>query len=145
MQLDAIAMSCFETLKSQHLKLTPQRRMIIDILHGRERHITAEEIINRVQARMPGVNKSTIYRTLDLLENAGCVYKSEISDQFVYYHAEDGHHYHLVCQRCGKTVDCDKDLFKTIQKKVYDQYQFNIDFNHMIMKGLCTQCKDRTN
>ncbi|MFC1901654.1 Fur family transcriptional regulator [Chloroflexota bacterium] len=83
-------MSCFTTLKEKGLKLTPQRRLIVDIIHEADAHLTAEDIIAYVQARMPGVNKSTVYRTLELLEATGCVYKSELGDHFIYHHARTG-------------------------------------------------------
>jgi len=70
-------MSCLETIKEKGLRLTVQRRLIVDIIHNAPAHLKAEDIIKRVQTKMPRVNKSTIYRTLDLLEKAGCVVKSE--------------------------------------------------------------------
>ena len=54
-------MSCIKTLKEQGLKLTPQRRLIVDVIHDTSVHLTADEIIAQVQARMPEVHKSTIY------------------------------------------------------------------------------------
>lgn len=66
-------MSCVKTLKAKGMKLTPQRMLIVDIIHDAKDHLTAEDIISYVQARMPGVNKSTVYRTLELLEETGCV------------------------------------------------------------------------
>ncbi|MFC2019343.1 Fur family transcriptional regulator, partial [Chloroflexota bacterium] len=71
-------MSCALILKQKGMKLTPQRRLILEIIHQSRSHLTAEEIIAYVQSRVPGVNKSTIYRTLELLEELGCVFKSEI-------------------------------------------------------------------
>ena len=70
-------MSCLKTLQEKGYKLTPQRRLIVDIIHDAAEHLTAEDIIAKVQKKMPGVNKSTIYRTLDILEETGCVVKSE--------------------------------------------------------------------
>jgi Fur family ferric uptake transcriptional regulator len=80
LQPGAITMSCLETLKKKGLKLTPQRRLIADIIHSADKHLTAEDIIDYVQHKMPGVNKSTIYRTLELLEDSGCVVRSESDD-----------------------------------------------------------------
>jgi Fur family ferric uptake transcriptional regulator len=138
-------MSCVNTLKAKGLKLTPQRRLIVDIIHGARGHLTAEEIIKDVQARMPGVNKSTIYRTLELLEKAGCVYKSELGNEFIYHHDEEGHHHHLVCSRCGKTVDCDENLFTPVQRSLKNKYNFSVDFRHIVMTGVCEKCRSRGN
>ena len=138
-----MTMSCEATLKEKGLKLTPQRRLIVDIIHDAEAHLTAEEIISYVQSRMPGVHKSTVYRTLELLEEAGCVYKSELSDQSIYHHAEEGHHHHLVCSQCGQTIDCDEDLFAPVEKSLGEKYGFRVNFKHMVMSGLCEACRNK--
>ena len=138
-------MSCIKTLKEKGLKLTPQRMMIVDIIHDTKGHLTADEIIRYVQTKMPGVNKSTIYRTLVLLEEAGCVYRSEIDSQFIYHHDEEGHHHHLVCSRCGKTEDCDEDVFAPVQKSLREKYNFRVDFKHVVMNGICGECRSKIN
>ena len=133
-------MSCIETLKKKGLKLTPQRLLITDIIHDARGHITASEIIENVKAQMPGVNKSTIYRTLDILEQEGCVCKSEQGNEFVYHHDHEAHHHHLICSRCGKTISLDEDVFTPIQKKMLKKYGFQADFKHLIVNGLCNDC-----
>jgi Fur family ferric uptake transcriptional regulator len=138
-------MSCVITLKEKGLKLTPQRMLIVDIIHNARGHLTAEEIIAYVQKKMPGINKSTVYRTLELLVKAGCVYKSGLGDDFVYHHAEEGHHHHLLCTRCGKTINCDEDLFATLQRSLMEKYRFYADFKHMVMSGICGECQSRNN
>lgn len=134
-------MSCVATLKKKGLKLTPQRILITDIIHDAKGHITANEIIESVKEQMPGVNKSTIYRTLDILEEAGCVYKSEQGNEFIYHHDHEGHHHHLKCSKCGKTISCDEDMFASVQKTMARKYGFKADFKHLIISGLCESCK----
>lgn len=126
------------------MKLTPQRRLIVDAIHNASAHLTAEEIIAHVQARMPEVHKSTIYRTLNLLEKTGCVYKSEMDDQAIYHHAEEGHHHHLVCNRCGRIIECDEDLFESVENSLVKQYGFHVDFKHLVMSGLCEACRRKS-
>jgi Fur family ferric uptake transcriptional regulator len=138
-------MSCLITLKKKGLKLTPQRRLIVDAIHDAEAHLTAEEIVAHVQAKMPEVHKSTIYRTLDLLEKNGCVFKSELGNHSIYHHAEEGHHHHLVCSRCGSTIECDEEIFATVEKSLAEKYGFSVDFKHLVMSGLCQKCRDKNN
>jgi len=138
-------MSCIKTLKEKGLKLTPQRRLIADAIHDADVHITAEEIIAHVQARMPEVHKSTIYRTLELLERTGCVFRSELGDHAIYHHTEEGHHHHLVCSRCGKTIECDEGIFKSVENSLAEQYSFHVDFKHLVMTGLCEECMSKVN
>jgi len=134
-------MSCLSVLKEKGLKLTPQRRLIVELIHDRQGHLTAEEIINSVQNKMPGVNKSTVYRTLELLEKSGCVYKSELDNQSIYHHADEGHHHHLVCSSCGKKIDCDEDLFATVEQAILKRHNFSVDFRHVVMNGICDKCR----
>jgi Fur family ferric uptake transcriptional regulator len=138
-------MSCVATLREKGLKLTPQRILIADIIHGAKGHLTAGEIIGYVQAKMPGVNKSTIYRTLDILAAAGCVYKSELDNEFIYHHNDEGHHHHLKCNQCGKTVDCDEAILSPLQRSLMKKYNFRVDFKHMVMTGICGECKNKSN
>ena len=135
-------MSCDTVLKEKGMKLTPQRRLIIDMLHTKA-HLTAEEIIDHVQAAMPGINKSTVYRTLDLLEENGCVFKSKLGDRHVFHHAEEGHHHHLLCRKCGKNIECNEDLFSRVAQEIEEKYGFRADLNHLVMKGLCADCRKR--
>lgn len=136
-------MSCIITLKEKGLKLTPQRRLIVDAIHDAEAHLTAEEIIDHVQTRMPEVHKSTIYRTLDLLEKYGCVFKSELGSHSIYHHTEEGHHHHLVCSRCGKTIDCDEDLFSPVERLLGEKHGFKVSFKHVVISGLCKECSSK--
>ena len=137
-------MSCAITLKKKGLKLTPQRRLVLDIIHDYGAHLTAEHILEYVQVRAPGVNKSTIYRTLELLEGLGCVFKSELGDRFIYHHAEEGHHHHLICRTCGKSIDCDEDLFSQVERAVDKKCGFHVDFKHVVMSGLCGDCQRKS-
>lgn len=135
-------MSCLETLKKKGFKLTPQRRLIADIIHGADTHLTADDIIAHVRSKMPGVNKSTIYRTLELLENSGCVVRSEYGDHFIYHHAEEGHHHHLICKKCGRTIECQENIFSSIEKSLSQKYGFQVSFKHLVINGLCESCSN---
>ncbi len=136
-------MSCNIILKEKGHKLTPQRRLILDILHREGGHLTPDEIIRKVQKKMPGVNKTTIYRTLDLLEELGCVYRSEMDDHSIYHHADQGHHHHIICTSCGKSIDCDEDLFSEIEEKLRKAYKFQCELKHMVINGLCAECQKK--
>jgi Fur family ferric uptake transcriptional regulator len=138
-------MSCFVTLKEKGLRLTQPRRVILEYIHDNSAHLTAEEIISHVHAQFPHINKSTIYRTLDLLEKNNCVFKSKSMDRTIYHHADEGHHHHLVCSKCGKTIDCDEDIFSTVEKELKKKLGFQVNFKHVVMSGLCKECRNEKN
>ncbi len=134
-------MSCFTTLKKKGLRITQPRRIILGYIRDNGSHLTAEEIINFVHLEHPHINKSTIYRTLELLEENKCIFKSQSEDGTIYHHAEEGHYYHLVCRNCGKTVDCEEDIFAPVEKTLEEKHGFQLDFSHVVMSGLCEKCK----
>jgi len=135
-------MSCTITLKDKGYRLTPQRRLILDIIHEADAHLTAEAILDKMEDRISGVNKSTVYRTLDLLEGLGLVVKSELAGGRVYHHAEEGHHHHLVCKKCGRQIHCDEAVLKPLKKSLKENLGFEADLSHHVIRGLCAACQN---
>ena len=136
-------MSCATVLKEKGFKLTPQRRLIVEYIHDNDSHLTAEEILNYLESRAPGVNKSTVYRTLDLLEGAGCVLKSEIDGHFIYHHAEEGHHHHLVCLACGRVIEVDCTAFAAASAAAGRAHGFEIASTQVELAGYCVDCRQK--
>ena len=135
-------MSCFESLKEKGYRLTPQRMMVLEALHQAEGHITAPEIYGRVRAKYPWVNKSTIYRTLELLKELDLVTETELGGDKLYYHqADKGHHHHLVCQKCGRTIDLDESLLTPLEDTLRRKYHFKADLRHLAIHGHCLRCQ----
>ncbi len=135
-------MGCFEILREKGYKLTPQRIMVLDTLHEAEEHITAPEIYARVRVKYPGINKSTVYRTLELLKEMDLVAETELGGERLYYHhAEKGRHHHLVCQRCGKIIDLDENLLFPLRDALRQEYRFEADLRHLALFGHCLRCK----
>ena len=143
MQLVAITMSCTIVLKQKGFKMTPQRRLIVEYIHDNQSHLTAEALINFLDTRAPGINKSTVYRTLDLLEESGCVVKSEMNGRFIYHHAEEGHHHHLVCRVCGRTIDCNENILADLKKSLQEKLDFQADLKHVMINGVCSACRKK--
>jgi Fur family ferric uptake transcriptional regulator len=116
--------------------------MVIEALHRAEGHISAPDICHRVQAKYPWVNKSTIYRTLELLKELDLVTETELGGDKLYYHqAEKGHHHHLICQKCGKIVDIDEDVFASLESTLHKKYGFSADLKHLAIHGHCLRCQ----
>jgi Fur family ferric uptake transcriptional regulator len=135
-------MSCFESLKDKGYRLTPQRLMVLETLHAAEGHISAPEIFNRVRAKYPYVNKSTVYRTLQLLKDLDLVTETQFGEDTLYYHqAEKGHHHHLICEKCGQEIEIDEDVFASLKGTLRNQYQFCADLRHLAIRGRCLKCQ----
>ncbi len=131
-------MSCHEALKERGYRLTPQRSLILDVLHQADKHISAEEILAEVRARYPKVNKSTVYRTLELLKRLGLVDETDLGQgRLCYHHVDKGHHHHLVCQNCGKVLDMDEEMLDPLRKAIVEKYNFVPDIRHLVIHGYC--------
>jgi len=136
-------MGCFQVLKEKDYRLTPQRIAVLQVLHQYEGHITAADIYDRVKRIFPRVNKSTVYRTLELLKKLELVTETDFGgNQLYYHHAEKGHHHHLVCQKCGRTIDLDEAILASLRELLVSKYRFVPEIKHMAIFGRCLKCPE---
>jgi Fur family ferric uptake transcriptional regulator len=138
-------MSCVQTLKQMGYRLTPQRVAILEALHGSDAHVTADDIYEHVRPHHPTVNRSTVYRTLQLLKELGLVAETDLGEgRLCYHHIEKGHHHHLICQRCGRVVDVDESVLGPFQELMIRRFGFIPDVKHLALPGYCVQCEKAT-
>jgi len=139
-------MSCEELfmqeLRKRGLRLTPQREMVLSALHQVDRMATAEEIYKRVQVHTSSVDMSTVYRTLELLEDLGLVVCVEVGTDQRQYELTTIHapHIHLVCRACGTVQPADIDVAQLLAQAVQEGYGFAVDVDHLSVPGLCQAC-----
>src|SRR5213596_4022682 len=91
-----------ELLRLRGLRMTPQRRAIVSEVMRTQGHISPAQMARTIQGEMPGVNASTIYRTLTLLEEDGVLQHSHLESGAEYHKADEAQHVHLTCSRCGR-------------------------------------------
>ena len=129
-------------LSRQGYRLTPQRLMILEVVDGADDHISTEEIYIQVCDQYPNLNISTVYRTLELLKELGLVTETDLGDGRVRYHSiKKGHHHHLVCHKCGQTIDLDESLLSPLKSALSRDYGFNAELRHLAIFGLCKDCR----
>ncbi|MBU2608676.1 MAG: transcriptional repressor [Chloroflexi bacterium] len=131
-----------DELKNLGYRLTPQRLMIASAIENSHDHISAEEIYSQVLGKYPNINISTIYRTLELLEQLGLVTETDLGGGRVRYHpADKGRHHHLICQECGTVVDLDEAALSPLKDALLRQYDFTADLRHLGIFGRCIKCR----
>lgn len=131
-----------DKLKGLGYRLTPQRLMIVSAIENSRDHISAEEIYSQVVGKYPNVNISTIYRTLELLEQLGLVTETDLGGGRVRYHpADKGHHHHLICQECGAVIDLDESALSPLKDTLLRDYNFIADLRHLGIFGRCVKCR----
>lgn len=91
-------------LRQAGLRLTPQRRAVIEVLAGDTTHPLADDIARRVADRVPGISLSTVYKTLHEFASIGLVRELDLPGA-MRFDADVSEHLHLVCDGCGAVVD----------------------------------------
>jgi Fur family ferric uptake transcriptional regulator len=131
-----------EHLKNKGLKMTPQRRVILDQFLDNEGHLSAEELYHIVRQTDPVVGQATVYRTVKLLAEAGIAKKVDFGDGVARYESRYGvsHHDHLVCEECSRHVEfVDPDIEK-LQEKQAGAHGFRLTSHRMVLYGICPDC-----
>lgn len=127
-------------LKRRGLRMTPQRRAIVAEIMATEGHISAVDIARRVQDRVPGVNTSTVYRTLDTLESIGLLSHAHGEAGAEYHRAEEGQHVHLICASCRAEDSLSVQEVGSLREAVVRHNGFQPDLTHFAISGLCAAC-----
>ncbi|MBZ5738483.1 Fur family transcriptional regulator [Nocardioides mangrovi] len=127
-------------LHSLGYRLTPQRQFVLEAVE-RLGHATPDEILAEVQQRSSAVNVSTVYRTLEVLEELGLVRHAHLSDRAPTYHSVTEHeHFHLVCRNCQKVVSVDPEVVAPLADRLRGERGFVLDVGHLAVFGRCVDC-----
>ena len=130
-----------DDLRSRGLRWTPQRRLILDALQEGHGHITGAELVERCRARDPETTPSTVYRTLDVLEELGYLRHSHSAAGREEFHVlPEAEHAHLQCRSCGRTVEMTSSDARSFVRPLQRRYGFRADVGHLTLSGLCRDC-----
>lgn len=125
------------------LRLTPQRRAVLDALRASRDHPTAAELLSRVQRRSPGVGPATVYRALGLLVRSGLAIELNLGESGgARYDGNTGRHDHLVCTRCRRVVDI---LQPQPDLSGVAGTGFTVTGYDLLVYGLCPDCQAPAN
>jgi Fur family transcriptional regulator, ferric uptake regulator len=128
-------------LRSRGLRWTPQRRALIDVLRATDGHVTGAELVELCRARDPETTPSTVYRTLEVLEEIGLVKHSHGRDGRQEFHiAPASEHGHAICEGCGEVRELsDADVDDLVAS--LGGAGFAVDLSHLTVGGLCDGCQ----
>jgi Fur family transcriptional regulator, ferric uptake regulator len=131
-------------LRARGYRVTPQRQLVLAAVTKLE-HATPEEIWADVQQTASGVNISTIYRALELLEQLGLVTHTHLGHGAPRYHlAAEAEHVHLVCAECGRITQVAPEAVAPLVSALADDYGFQTDVGHLTVFGRCESCRTGT-
>ena len=128
-------------LRAGGYRITPQRQLVLAAVNELQ-HGTPEEILAVVQRTATGVNLSTVYRTLDVLQDVGLITHAHIGHGAPVFHAlEEQAHIHLVCDGCGQVTSVDAAIAGNFAAALVEVAGFEIDVGHLSMQGRCADCR----
>ena len=127
-------------LRSRGGRMTTARRALVTALVESHGHVTADDLAELVQRSHPDVHRSTIYRTLEALEELGVVDHVHLGHGRAVYHLIDDPHQHLVCDACGYVIEVPDSLFEPLADLVRRDYGFELRSNHFAVMGRCAEC-----
>jgi Fur family ferric uptake transcriptional regulator len=134
-----------EELQSQGLRLTAQRALILEDLYHNPGHRTAEDIYEHVSERLPGLNRATVYRTLDMLQHADVLAAfpgPQGVTEFELVRTSSDLHHHLVCRNCGAEEALDAGPVEELKAEIRARHGFEADLHHLVISGLCVRCRE---
>jgi Fur family ferric uptake transcriptional regulator len=135
--------SLAEVLRARGLRLTAQRQLVLEAVHELG-HATPDQVHAKVAGVAAGVNITTVYRTLELLEELGLVTHAHLSHGSPTYHTVgEVQHVHLVCRVCGGVTEVSSKMLGPLAQALDEQQGFLIDIGHVALFGLCAGCGSR--
>ena len=130
-----------ERLRASGLRWTPQRRTLIEVLSRTDGHVTGAELVERCREVDPATIPSTVYRTLDVLEDLGLLSHSHAADGREEFHVQPtAAHGHLHCTSCGTSWEILADEAAAVVESMERSRGFAVDLSHVSIAGRCAGC-----
>ncbi len=133
-------------LANRSIRLTRQRRVVLQVMDTAPRHLDAGEILDRAQKIDPQITRVTVYRTLDLLKHHGLIDELDLLHLRGHRHYYESHgprdHIHVACLRCGKVREFESELYEQLKKQIEQDCGMEIRLARTEVGGYCKNCRD---
>jgi Fur family ferric uptake transcriptional regulator len=129
-------------MKSEKLRITNQRDVILNELRAVKTHPTADELYTQVRRRLPRVSLATVYRNLEWLSEQGLARKIEVGGRQKRFDGDISKHYHVRCEKCGMVADIEMDTLDNLEDRISQPCGFIITGHRLEFTGLCAACSD---
>ena len=133
-------------LAEKRLRLTSQRRTIIDMAFSTSQHFTAEQLLAWSQRRDKSVSRATVYRTLPLLTESGLVREMDFGKDYKFYdpnYADHPNHNHIICEDCNKIVEFESDKLEQLENQISQRLGFSAQSHRLQISARCEELKTR--
>ncbi len=139
--------SLLEELISKGVRITAQRRALIEVIQEADRHLDAASLLERARKREPSIDRATVYRTIELFKKLRLVDELDLmhlNGEKHYYEVKTRRdHVHLACFRCGRIEEFASPLFEQLKHEIATQNHFAVRVTRLEVGGLCQGCRAR--
>lgn len=126
------------------MRLTLQRKLVLDLMRESAHTLTAQEIIDELQKRNTGLARATVFRSLDSLVSAGLAQRFERSGHtYAYTACSTGHHHHLVCTSCSRSTEIEEAAVAPLLQTLAAKFDFKPHHASLDFYGVCAECSKR--
>ena len=134
-----------QTLKDRGVRLTRQRRLLLDLIDNSGKHLDAETLYNMAREKDAKLNRVTVYRTLKMLKEGGLVDELDLAhfegEKHYYETRLKREHAHIICLRCGRVEEFFGEQLNSVKGQVSSQFGFEIVFARTEIGGYCSHCQ----
>ena len=130
-------------LKENKMRMTRQRKIILEELRKVNTHPSADEIYEMVRLRLPRISLGTVYRNLEILSELGEIQKLRLSGALKRFDWDTSKHYHIRCVRCNRVDDAPIAPLNQIEDELYESTVFEIIGHNLEFVGLCPECSKK--
>lgn len=135
-------------LGARGIRLTRQRRVLLQVMETARRHLDAGEILDRAQKIDPEITRVTVYRTIDLLKRHGLIDELDLlhlrGDRHFYESHGPRDHIHVACIRCGKVREVESDLYEDLKRQISRDTGIEITVSRTEVGGVCAECRRKS-
>jgi Fe2+ or Zn2+ uptake regulation protein len=133
-----------EALRQRGIRLTRQRRVILQVMDSAEQHLDVDQILARAQTIDPEVHLVTVYRTIDLLKRQGLIDELDLlhlrGDRHYYETHGPRDHIHVACLRCGKVREFESRLYEQLKQQIAADCDIRVTVSRTEVGGICNDC-----
>ena len=124
----------------QGLGLTRQREVVLRVIRGSDKHLTANEVFEGARRLLPGISFATVYNSLRYLKNEGLVGEIRLGTDANLYDRKLTRHDHAICTKCGKLVDIEMEHPQELVNRAASYSKFRPESLEFTLRGICPDC-----
>src|SRR6202011_1136121 len=136
-----------QALGKRRIRLTRQRRVILQVMDDAEQHLDVDQIRERAQRIDPGVHLVTVYRTIDLLKKHGLIDELDLlhlrGDRHYYETHGPRDHIHVACLGCGQVREVESRLYEQLKEQIARDFRMKVTISRTEVGGYCEACMQK--